>query len=209
MPFAKFTASSFFAFTIFAYICVVSISACPNNLLVVYRSAPNVSIIVAKVWRATWNVTFFVIPAAFAHLSILLFQHCPVGKLKILLSIEAVPLFGINFCACSDIGKYSGSFVFCICNCKRICSPSCVICFHVIADISLMRKPQKHENKKAFLIISRLQSVAISFLISSIVKYSRVLSGTFILSTLAILSKGLLNMISARTAAFSAPVKHL
>ena len=53
--------------------------------------------------------------------------------------------------------------------------------------MSLNRKPQKHENKKAFLTFSRLQSVAISCFISSMVKYSRVLSGTLILSVLAIL----------------------
>ena len=29
---------------------------CPNSLLTVYKSAPNVSIIVAWVWRATWKV---------------------------------------------------------------------------------------------------------------------------------------------------------
>ena len=156
MPFVRFTASSFFLFMIFAYICVVSTFLCPNNLLVVYRSAPNVSIIVAKVWRATWKVTFFVMPAAFAHFAKLLLVCGSENIWKIGSFAEAVPLFGRNFCACSDMGKYSISCVFCIFNCKRICSPSCIICPHVIAHMSLYRKPQKHENKKAFFIFSRL-----------------------------------------------------
>lgn len=43
------TASSFFLSIILAYISVVCILECPISLLVVYMSAPSVSIIVAKV----------------------------------------------------------------------------------------------------------------------------------------------------------------
>ena len=43
------TASSFFLSMILAYISVVDMRECPSSLLVVYMSAPSVSIIVAKV----------------------------------------------------------------------------------------------------------------------------------------------------------------
>lgn len=50
-PLTRFTASSFFRLTILAYTCVMRTSVCPSSLLVVYRSAPSVSIMVAKVCR--------------------------------------------------------------------------------------------------------------------------------------------------------------
>ena len=38
------------------YLSLIHILVCPNNLETVYKSTPNVSIIVACVWRAVWKL---------------------------------------------------------------------------------------------------------------------------------------------------------
>ena len=55
-PLTRLTASSFFWLMILAYTCVIFTSAWPSSLDVVYKSAPSVSIIVANVCRAVWNI---------------------------------------------------------------------------------------------------------------------------------------------------------
>lgn len=53
----RLTAAFFFSSTILAYTCVVDMLLCPSKDDTVYKSAPSVSIIVAKVCLALWNVT--------------------------------------------------------------------------------------------------------------------------------------------------------
>lgn len=96
-PLTRLTASSFFWLMILAYTCVIFTSAWPSSLDVVYKSAPSVSIIVANVCRAVWNVKRLFIPAAFAHGLIRILTIAGDGRSNTWSSGVLSPRAGIHF----------------------------------------------------------------------------------------------------------------
>lgn len=90
---------------ILAYTCVIFTSAWPSSLDVVYKSAPSVSIIVANVCRAVWNVKRLFIPAAFAHGLIRILTIAGDGRSNTWSSGVLSPRAGIHFNASGESGR--------------------------------------------------------------------------------------------------------
>lgn len=138
-------------------------------------STPAVKASVANVCLATWNENFFSIPASVAQSrSMLLYQILNLGNTRS--SEEASPCSGIHFRAFMFNGKYNNAPVlYCrISTCHLF--PFLLMCFQHKFLMSIMRKPQKQENKNAAFISSRRQGVAIRRFTSSTVRYSRLAS---------------------------------
>ena len=67
-----------------AYIWVVRMFLCPSSLLIVSIATPCDSVIVvAKVWRAAWNVIGFRMPAPLTIFSRQMLHHPLLGRSKI------------------------------------------------------------------------------------------------------------------------------
>ena len=146
-----------------------------------------------------------VIPAASAHGFIKRLTILLLGNENTFSSAPLPLRTGSHFNASDDNGRYIGALVFCITTCRRYCPLSQKIFSHFKPFMSLKRSPQKQENKYASFMFSFSIGVAISFFTSSMVMYSRLLSGTFSLSELPSLVNGFTFSNSSLTAAFNAP----
>ena len=91
---------------------------------------------------------------------------------------------------------------------KRYCPRSTNTSFHFNLIISLMRNPQKQENRYAHFTISYSSwgiGVSINACTSSMVMYDRILSGLRIFSDFSSSLKGLAFIFFFLTAEFNAP----
>lgn len=137
-------------------------------------STPAVKASVANVCLATWNENFFYSGICGPIAKYAFIPNTQLGKYAVFR--RSIPLFRHPFPGIHVQWQIQQCAGFILAYLYLPPIPVLLICFQHKFLMSMMRKPQKQENKNAAFISSRRQGVAIRRFTSSTVRYSRLAS---------------------------------